>query len=264
MNLVINGVEAISGKGEVFIHIHPLYLESPELLEVPVQGESEISPGEYVVVSVSDTGTGIAPEERERIFEPFFTKKVMGRSGTGLGMALVLGTVNDHQGYIRIRSTPGKGTMISLFFPVTGQDAGQEVKEAGVEELKGGQERILVVDDDPVQLNIAEKLLKRLAYRVHCRASGEEGLRFLQQNRVDLVILDIIMEPGMSGVEACERILEICPGQKVLFVTGFSDAGTLDRARELSKSPSLFKPYSLENMGRLVKEKCKEPQSPLS
>ncbi|MCG8618406.1 MAG: ATP-binding protein, partial [Desulfobacterales bacterium] len=261
MNLIANAVESIQGEGEVAISIRFEDLSKPEPIANPVQGHRIIPPGDYMVFSVSDTGIGIAPKDLESVFEPFYTRKQMGRSGTGLGMAVVLGTVNDHKGFIQMTSIPGKGTRISLYFPATsGASYGDAspVSE-GIEALMGNNEKILVVDDEPVQLNIAEKLLTRLGYAVHCCPSGEACLEFTGKYPVDLVILDIIMEPGMDGVSACRKLLAARPDQKVLFVTGYSDTATLEEAGKLSGGPCLFKPYTLEDMGRMVRERLVTP-----
>jgi signal transduction histidine kinase len=255
MNLVSNAVESVAGPGTVHIEVAVVTLEEPDSLAVPVQGEKEIPPGHYVRLTVSDTGEGIAPEAQEQVFEPFYTRKKMGRSGTGLGMALVLGTVNDHGGYIRLVSAPGEGTAISIYFPAAAADANPAAPGNGVDRLKGNGASVLVVDDEPVQRKIAEGLLRRLGYRVLTCSSGEAAIALLEKQPVDLVILDIIMEPGMNGVEACEAMLEADPGQKVLFVTGYSDSETLDRAGRLSRGDCLFKPYGLEKMGAMVKER---------
>ncbi|WDP84446.1 MAG: response regulator [Desulfobacter sp.] len=250
MNLLTNGVEAISGTGEILIRVREQVLSQPQKIIYPVQGYFKIPKGEYILFSISDNGAGIAPEEIEFIFEPFYTSKQMGRSGTGLGMALVMGAVNDHKGFIQVESTLGQGTCVDIYFPavVQARESGKEVKNRLV---KGKNQHLLVVDDDPVQLEIACRLLERLGYRVHCCASGEEGLEFLNRNPVDLVILDIIMEPGMDGVAVCEQILKKPPDQAVLFVTGFSDAATLSRGN------CLFKPYSLDRMGAMVEARLR-------
>ncbi len=258
MNLVANGVESIKGEGEVIIQIRSRVLETPESIRNPVQGHKEIPEGDYVVFSVSDNGTGIHPRDLEYIFEPFYTRKQMGRSGTGIGMAVVLGTVNDHKGFIQLESEPEKGTSVSLYFPATSEMPEHEETPVSINALMGNNEKLLVVDDEPVQLNIAEQMLRRLGYAVHCCPSGEAALEFLNKYPVDLVIFDIMMEPGMDGVTTCKRLLEDHPDKKVLFATGFSDKDTLAQARELSRGPCLFKPYTLEDMGKMVQERLRQ------
>jgi len=256
MNLVTNSVEALSGDGRIMIQVKNRVLEAPQDILHPVQGFEEIPAGEYVEISISDTGMGIDPKDLGLIFEPFFTRKEMGRSGTGLGMALVLGTVNDHQGFVQISSLSGQGTHVSLYFPAVDLvPEGADGPDNPRIDPAGNLERILVIDDEPVQLNIARRLLMRLGYRVDCCASGEEGLEFLKENTMDLVMVDIIMEPGMDGVETCERVLEQKPDQRILFATGFSDTATLNRARSLGRGDCLFKPYTLKEIAAMVRER---------
>ena len=261
MNLVANSAEAMPRGGEILIRIQARTLEQPEKLKFPVQGQAEIPVGEYVVLSVEDSGVGIDSQEIESVFEPFYTRKVMGRSGTGLGMAVVLGAVNDHKGFIQIDSVLKQGTQVTLFFPTTPDLLEQEPMETNLETLMGGHEKILVIDDVPDQLAIAEKLLTRLGYQVWCCASGEEALVFLKEHAMDLILIDMIMAPGMGGIETCEHILARYPGQKVLFVTGFSDPRQLATARELGQGPCLFKPYTLEKMATLVQNRLKNSVS---
>ncbi len=252
MNLVSNAAEAMPRGGEILIRVQARTLSQPEILKIPIQGQSEIPVGDYVVLSVTDTGVGIEAREIESIFEPFYTKKVMGLSGSGLGMSVVLGTVNDHKGFIQVDSVVEKGTRIKIFFPSSSETQVKETIKTDIRDLAGGHEKILVIDDVPAQLEIAEKLLTRLGYRVWCCASGEEALAFLMGHAMDLIIIDMIMAPGMGGIEVCEHILARYPNQKVLFVTGFSDPDQLAKARRLGNGPCLFKPYTLENMATLV------------
>ena len=261
MNLVANSAEAMPRGGEILICIQARTLEQPERLKFPVQGQAEIPVGEYVVLSVEDSGIGIDSHEIESVFEPFYTRKVMGRSGTGLGMAVVLGTVNDHKGFIQIDSVVKQGTQVTLFFPTTPELLVPEPMETNLKTLMGSHERILVIDDVPDQLAIAEKLLTRLGYQVWCCASGEEALVFLGDQTMDLILIDMIMAPGMGGIETCGHILARYPGQKTLFVTGFSDPAQLAMARELGQGPCLFKPYTLEKMATLVLNRLKNKGS---
>jgi signal transduction histidine kinase len=255
MNLVSNSAEAMPGGGEILIHIQAQTLEQPEMIKFPVQGQSEIPVGDYVVLSVEDCGVGIGSHEIEFVFEPFYTQKVMGRSGTGLGMAVVLGTVNDHRGFVQIDSVLKQGTRVTLFFPTTLDLVVLDPMKIDLLDLMGNHEKILVIDDVSDQLAIAEKLLTRLGYQVWCCKSGEDALVFLKDHAIDLVLVDMIMAPGMGGIETCEHILARYPDQKTLFVTGFSDPDQLARARKLSTC--LFKPYTLEKMATLVQNRLK-------
>ena len=259
MNLVANGVEALAGPGKVTVRVDLAALDVPRPLKVQIQGEKEIPPGRYARLTVSDTGTGIALENQEAVFEPFYTSKKMGRSGTGLGMALVLASVIDHGGYIRLVSSPEKGTAVSLYFPEAKETQIPKQGDAGLEAVRGAGESILVVDDEPVQRHIAQSLLTHLGYKVAVCDSGEAALSYLRKEQADLVIMDIIMEPGMTGVEACEALLTDHPAQRILFATGYSNSQTLARATRMSRGDCLFKPYTPEKLGAMVKERLAMP-----
>ena len=215
MNLVSNAAEAISGKGEVTIRTENCYLDKP------FGGYDEIEEGDYAVLRVSDTGVGISAENVEKIFEPFYTKKTMGRSGTGLGLAIVWGTVKDHNGYIDVRTEVGKGTTFTLFFPVTREDlVAQELKEP-MDHYMGKGETILVVDDIAEQRDVAVGLLTLLGYDVHAVSSGDEAVEYLKRSRADILVLDMIMPPGIDGLTTYQKILEINPKQKAILAVGF-------------------------------------------
>ena len=186
-----NAAEAQPQGGIIKISTESRYLDRP------LKGYDTVAEGEYVVFTVEDQGEGIDNQDLHRIFEPFYTKKVMGRSGTGLGMAVVWGTVQDHKGYIDIQK-PGRevGTTFELFFPMTRDKIIEAVENVSIDELKGNRETILVVDDMEDQRDIALKILNALNYSVQTVASGEEALEFLKDEKVDLVILDMIMDPG--------------------------------------------------------------------
>ena len=150
MNLVSNAAEAMPSGGALTIKTGNQYLDKP------VSGYDEVREGDYVVLSVSDTGEGIPASDLKRIFEPFYTKKVMGRSGTGLGLAVVWGTVKDHQGYINVESEEGKGTTFTLYFPVTREEISPEQVSVSAAEYMGNGESILIVDDVKEQRELAE------------------------------------------------------------------------------------------------------------
>ncbi|MCP4021849.1 MAG: response regulator [Desulfobacteraceae bacterium] len=257
MNLVVNAAEAMPDGGTIQVKVDIRNIEAPVKLRVDVQGVDVIPQGEYVSLSVIDTGTGIAPDDLESIFEPFYTRKVMGRSGTGLGMALVLGVVNDHNGYIQMDSQQQKGTCVNLYFPKSDDPIDETFTETNISDLSGSNEKILVVDDEPDQRMLAEKLLKRMGYTVYTCSSGEDSIAFLNDKPVDLVIMDILMAPGMDGVAAAQEIRSRLPDQPILFMTGFSEADRLDLARKLGKGPCLLKPYTLESIGKSVQERLK-------
>jgi two-component system cell cycle sensor histidine kinase/response regulator CckA len=251
MNLVSNAAEAMPNGGTIHIST------ANRRLDKPVSGYSHVEKGEYVVFSISDTGEGILPEDKERIFEPFYTKKKMGRSGTGLGMTVVLGTVTDHKGYIDIWSQKGKGTVFTLYFPVTREMATEQKTLTSIETYMGKKETILVVDDVQEQREIASGMLEKLNYCVASVSSGEKAVEYLKESRVDLLILDMIMDPGIDGLETYRRILELNPGQKAIIASGFSETNRVKEVQKIGAGRYVKKPYALEEIGIAVKAALK-------
>ena len=247
MNLLSNAVEAISDHGEVTLLTENRYLDKP------ITGYDEIREGDYVVLGVSDNGKGISAQDMGKIFEPFYTKKVMGRSGTGLGLAVVWGTVKDHGGYVDVRSEEGKGSAFTLYFPVTREERAKDQPTIAPESYQGRGESILVVDDVKEQRELAAAMLGRLGYRVNAVSSGEEAVAYLRTNRVDLLVLDMIMEPGMDGLETYQRVIEINPKQRAIIVSGYSETERVKAAQELGAGAYVRKPYILEKMGLAVR-----------
>jgi signal transduction histidine kinase/ActR/RegA family two-component response regulator len=247
MNLVSNAFESQPDGGRVLVSTSNRYLDEA------VKGYETIGPGDYVLMCVEDSGTGIPADDIKRIFEPFYTKKVMGRhSGTGLGMAIVWGTLRDHQGYIDVKSNDGKGTLFELYFPVTREDPVPIETDVSVDDLMGAGEHILVVDDILEQRLIAESLLTRLGYQVTTVESGEMAVEYLRSNRVDLLLLDMIMEPGMDGLDTYRRIIEMYPGQKALIASGYTETDQVREAQQLGAGRYLKKPYTLKGLGLAV------------
>lgn len=247
MNLISNAAEAMPKGGKIVISTENLYIETSIK-------HKELDAGEYVVLTVSDTGVGISPEDMERIFEPFFTKKVMGRSGTGLGMAVVWGTVKDHNGHIDVQSLTERGTTFTLYFPATREKYKKNQFPLSIEDYMGKGESILVVDDVEEQREIAFSMLKRLGYSVILVSSGEEAVDYLANHSVDLVILDMIMDPGIDGLETYQRILEFHPGQKAIIASGFSETDRVKEALRLGVGAYVKKPYLLEKIGFAVRD----------
>ena len=248
MNLVSNAAEAISGMGEVTIRTENRYLDTP------IRGYDEVKQGDYVVLTVSDTGMGITTENREKIFEPFYTKKTMGRSGTGLGLAIVWGTVKDHNGYIDLQTEVGKGTTFMLYFPVTRQELIAQPQKVTIAQYMGKNESVLVVDDIAEQREIAATLLTRLGYQVHALSSGEEAAEYLKGNDADILVLDMIMPPGIDGLETYRQILAVNPRQKAILVSGFSETNRVKEAQKLGAGVYVKKPYVMEKIGVAIRE----------
>jgi len=248
MNLVSNAAEAIVNGGRVFISTENRYVDQP------IGGYEKIEEGDYVVLKVQDDGMGIAREDMEKIFEPFYTKKVMGRSGTGLGMTVVWGTIKDHNGYIDIESHEGKGTAITVYFPVTRKESVKENLPLSMDAYMGKGETVLIVDDREEQREIASAMLGKLNYSVVSLKSGEQAVEYLQHHSVDVLLLDMIMDPGMDGLNTYRKILEQNPKQKAIIASGFSETDRVKEAQKLGARKYLKKPYTLENIGMAVKE----------
>lgn len=248
MNLASNAAEAQPGGGRIIISTCSRYVDTD------MHGFEKVAEGEYVVLNVEDYGEGIAAEDLQRIFEPFYTKKIMGRSGTGLGMAVVWGTVQDHKGYIDVKSKEGQGTQFELYFPMTRRRIRQDVESPPIANFSGNRESILVVDDVREQREIATTILEKLNYRVSTAASGEEAVDHVKNNQVDLLILDMIMEPGIDGLETYRRILDFQPAQKAIIASGFSETDRVREAQHLGAGSYTKKPYSMESIARAVRK----------
>ena len=251
MNLVANATEAIEGSGTVTIFTRNQYLDEP------LKGYEDVRIGEYGILTVSDDGAGISPKDLERIFEPFYTKKVMDRGGTGLGLAVVWNAVQDHKGYIDVKSGE-KGTVFELYFPVTREQIAEDKEDVPVEEYQGHGEKILVVDDEENQREIACDMLTKLGYNAESVSSGEEAIEYVKKNPVDLIVLDMVMPKGINGRKTYEEIIKICPGQKAIIASGYAKTNEVDRAQELGAGKYIKKPYVLEKIGIAVKEELKK------
>jgi PAS domain S-box-containing protein len=247
MNLVSNAAEAIKGEGRITISTMNRYVDRP------LPGYPDVNIGEYALLSISDTGPGITSDDLGRIFEPFYTKKVMGRRGTGLGLAVVWNVVQDHKGYIDVISDKN-GTRFDLYFPETTDGLRENDLYTPLKDYKGSGETILVVDDVDSQRDISCNILTRLGYKTIPVSSGEEALEYIEKYPVDLMLIDMIMDPGINGRETYERVTRIHPDQKAIIVSGFSETEDVKAARKLGINKFIKKPFSLENIGMVVKE----------
>ncbi len=247
MNLVSNAAEAMPDGGNVTISTRNQYVDRP------IKGYDNVEKGDYVVLRVSDDGIGISQEDLGRIFEPFYTKKIMGRSGTGLGMAVVWGTIKDHDGYINVDSTEGEGTTFELYFPVTREELVEGKPSLSIEQIMGDGEMILVIDDVPEQRELARGMLEVLGYSVMTVPGGEDAVEYLRDNSVDLLVLDMIMDPGIDGLETYRRIVELHPGQKAVIASGFSETDRVKEAQALGAGQYIKKPFVIYTLGVAVK-----------
>jgi two-component system cell cycle sensor histidine kinase/response regulator CckA len=247
MNLVSNASEAIEGSGNVTISTMNRYVDRP------IRGYDDVTIGEYAILSVSDDGPGIFSDDLERIFEPFYTKKVMGRSGTGLGLTVVWNIMQNHEGYIDV-ITDENGTTFELYFPITRDEVANKVLSVPPKDCKGDGETILVVDDVESQREIYSNMLGKLGYKTNVVSSGEEAIEYLKGNTVDLILLDMIMDPGINGRETYERLIKIHPNQKAIIVSGFAETEDVKAAQKLGAGKYIKKPITLEQIGQAVKE----------
>ena len=246
LNLVSNACEAMPEGGIIEVATANCYMDKP------IRGYDDVKEGDYATLTVTDTGEGISPEDMHRIFEPFYSKKKMGHSGTGLGMAVVWGTVKDHNGYIDLESAENQGTRFTLYFPATRE----EIAAAAVVDVSayyGRGESVLVVDDVVHQREIASAILKELGYRVHTVPGGEEAVEYLKTETADLILLDMIMEPGMDGLDTYRRILALHPGQKAIIASGFSETDRLRETLRMGAGKYLKKPYTIEKIARAMR-----------
>lgn len=245
MNIISNAAEAIPAKGTITIALRNQYIDAP------IQGYDQVQQGDYVLLKISDTGHGIAPHDLEQIFEPFYTKKVMGRSGTGLGMAVVWGTVKDHNGYIDVESVEDAGTTFYLYFPVTRQ---RKTNTAPIDlaAYTGNGQTVLVVDDAKEQREIAKDILCELGYQAHTVSSGEAAIAHLRKHSVDMLLLDMIMDPGIDGLETYQRILEMHPEQRAIIASGYSESERVKKAQQLGAGTYLRKPYTITNLAMAI------------
>ncbi len=161
--------------------------------------------------------------------------------------------MKDHYGYIGVESKVGKGTTIELYFPVTRREPEKEETAKSIEQYMGNGERILVVDDVKEQRDIASMLLTKLGYSVHAVSCGEEAVEYLKTNSADLLVLDMIMDPGMDGLDTYKRILQVNQGQKAIIASGFSETDRVKKAQKLGAGQYVRKPYTLETVGVAVR-----------
>jgi len=251
MNLVSNATEAIEGSGNVAISTINRYVDRP------IRGYEDLKIGEYAVLTISDDGSGILSDHLERIFEPFFTKKVLGKSGTGLGLAVVWNIIQDHEGYIDV-SSDEKGTTFELYFPIVRDEVSVKELSMSIEDYKGGGESVLVVDDVEDQREITCEMLDTLGYRTKAVSSGEEAVAYLQERGVDIILLDMIMDPGINGRETYERIIKIHPKQKAIIVSGFAETDEVKKTQRLGAGKYIKKPLTLQEIGLAIREELKK------
>ena len=248
MNLAVNARDAMPEGGKLIIKTQNVIVD-----EESARTHLDAEPGRYVLLTVSDTGTGMDKETLEHIFEPFYTTKAAGE-GTGLGLAMVHGIVKQHGGHIRCYSEPGHGTAFSIYFPALISDREQE--EILVKVMpQGGSETILLVDDEQLIRDLGSRILTKAGYRVIIASNGKEALETYktQSDDIALVILDLIM-PEMGGKHCLEGVLSLNPSAKVIIASGFSADGPTKDALAVGAKGFVNKPYNIRQVLEVVRE----------
>ncbi len=256
MYLLINALEETAAEtdaGTILLSTANYYLAS-KTDEPPKQNPAS---DEYVKLEVRDAGKRIPEADLNHIFDPFFTKKKRDRSGTGLGLTVVKNTVVNHRGKISVTSDEN-GTTFTLLFPILRSELPMADQTASLEEIKGNGETLLVVDDLASQRKIAETILKHLGYKVFSVADGMRALDFILQTPVDLLILDMVMAPSISGLETYQRIKRIRPDQKAILASGHSESEDVLKAQSIGAGAFIKKPYTILDMGIAVKEELEK------
>ncbi|RPI79190.1 MAG: PAS domain S-box protein [Desulfobacteraceae bacterium] len=246
LNLFVNAGQAMPAGGDLYLETQNTILDENRVLPYQLQ------PGSFVKVMVTDTGMGIDEKVLDRIFDPFFTTKEMGR-GTGLGLASAYGIIKSHGGIIHVVSEKGMGSTFTFYLPASGKEI---VKlETGDEKILTGSERVLLVDDEPVILNVGRRMLERLGYKVSTAASGKEALQIYREakGRIDLVVLDMVM-PELSGEQTYKLLKEHDPQVKVLLSTGYSIHGQAAELLASGCNGFIQKPFNLQEFSKKLRE----------
>ncbi len=246
MNLYLNAWQAMPEGGDLYVQTENIFLE--DYHEKPIN----VAPGRYVKISVTDAGVGMDESTKERVFEPFFTTKEEGE-GTGLGLASVYWIIKNHEGFINLYSEKGKGVTFNIYLPAS-EDKVVKEKRPPLEVVKG-EGTILLVDDEEMILDVGERWLKRLGYKVLKAQSGKEAIEVYEKNkaRIDLVILDLVM-PGMGGGETYDRLKEIDPDVKVLLSSGYSINGQAQKILERGCDGFIQKPFNMRDVSQKIGE----------
>jgi CheY-like chemotaxis protein len=246
MNLYVNAWQAMPGGGELYLETGNVLLDYGQVFPHTVM------PGNYIKISVTDTGTGMDGKTKERIFDPFFTTKEMGR-GTGLGLATVYGIIKGHKGFINVYSESGHGTMFTIYLPASEKEVLKE--ETTTKTIARGTETILLVDDEKMVLEVSKTLLESIGYRVYAAQTGQEAIALYMEktNEIDLVLLDMIM-PGISGGETFDRLREINPDIKVVLSSGYSISGQAQEIMDKGCNGFIQKPFQLGKLSNKVRD----------
>jgi two-component system cell cycle sensor histidine kinase/response regulator CckA len=252
MNLFINAADAMPGGGDLFLKT--MNVTHDDIGDKPYKPKS----GDYILLKVKDTGTGMDQKIMDRIFEPFFTTKELGR-GSGLGLASVYGIIKGHGGYIDVESKKGQGVIFNIYLPAS-EESVQKTSEIS-ERIMEGNETILLVDDEALVIDVGVQLLEKLGYTVFEAQSGRDAIRiFTERNRtIDMLILDMVM-PGMGGGEVYDQIKRIDPKVKVLLSSGYSIDGQATKILNRGCEGFIQKPFNMEDLSKKIREVLNRPR----
>ena len=247
LNLYVNAWQAMPQGGDLYLKTENVILDADFINNKPYKVEA----GDYIKITVTDTGSGIDQETQERIFEPFFTTKEMGR-GTGLGLASVYGIIKSHGGYINVYSEAEIDTTFTIYLPASGKEVQQEKREPILTVSKGSG-TILLIDDEEMIIKVGEELLQELGYKVLVARSGQGAIKLYKKNtdKIDLVIMDMIM-PGMGGGETFDHLKEINPDIKVLLSSGYSINGQASEILERGCDGFIQKPFNINQLSEKI------------
>jgi len=248
-NLVVNARDAMPGGGKIVVETANVDLD-----EGYCATHKYISPGRYVMLSVSDTGHGMSDEVKAHIFEPFFTTKERG-SGTGLGLATTFGAVKQAGGSIEVYSEVGIGTSFKIYLPRVEEGSSPPVKDDRPQDMRGGSETVLLVEDEDIVRNLCIRILERLGYKVMQARNGTEAVALAQEygDRIDLLLTDVVM-PGMSGTELATKLVLPHPEMKVLFTSGYTDDAIVRHGILEDGVSFIGKPYTPSALAKKVRE----------
>ena len=250
LNLVVNARDALPNGGQLVVGV--------AVTDVPTAHRPyhpEARPGRFVRLTVTDSGCGISPENMRRIFEPFFTTKEVGK-GTGLGLATVYGIVQQHQGWIQAESEPGKGATFRVYLPASEDAVAPAADAARQQPVRGGTETILVVEDEAPVRELVCSILADHGYKVRQAETGVEALELWHRNqeKIDLLLTDLVMPDRLNGRELAERLRALHPPLKVIFTSGYSGDAVGEALTSNRDLHYLQKPYDLQKLAQTVRD----------
>ena len=258
LNLAVNARDAMPDGGKLMIETSNVILD-----ETYAATNLDVRAGEYVMVAVSDTGAGIPVAIREKVFEPFFTTKDTGK-GTGLGLSMVYGFIKQSNGHLKIYSEEGHGTSVKLYLPRSTGDM-IDVEPPPAVDARGGNETILVVEDDPLVRNYVSAQLEQLGYRTMVTANGPEALAAIDKGFVcDVLFTDVIMSGGMNGRQVADAVIAKLPSVRVLFTSGYTEDAIFHHGRLDPDVTLLPKPYRKSDLARMIRQVLAQPPAPVA